>query len=145
MVKKTIKYTDLFDGTEKERAFYFNLTQAELSRMAREEGWYLSDQILEIAKTKDVPTIVTLLEDIVLRAYGERTPAGNFIKTRPDGTRLADEFVVSPAYDELYCELVADPEKFAAFVNSLIPEKLTKEVEKMKQEHKLPDELEEMM
>ena len=40
---------------------------------------------------------------------------------------------------------VADPEKFAAFVHSLIPEKLTKEVEKMKQEHKLPDELEEMM
>ena len=144
MIKKNIKFVD-FDGNEKEKTFYFNLTQAEMSRMAIEEGWYLGDRIVEIAKSKDIPQIVTILEDVVLRAYGERTPDGGFIKKKPDGTKLADIFVTSPAYNELYVELLQNPERFTEFINSLVPPEMNRQVEEMKKAHQLPPELEEMM
>lgn len=144
MIKKTITFTD-FDGVEKTKTFYFNLTQAEMSRMAIEEGWYLSDKVLEIARSKDVPRIVNILEDIVLRAYGERTADGGFLKKRPDGTRLADIFVTSMAYNEMYCEFIKEPEKFVEFVNSLVPADMNKQIEEMKAAHQLPAELEGMM
>lgn len=144
MISKTIKFTD-FDGVEKTKTFYFNLTKAELSRMLNEEGWDFKDRIMEIIRTRDIRQLVMILEDLVLRAYGEKTADGYFLKKRPDGTKAADLFVTSPAFSELYFELIQDPEKFAAFINALVPAELTAEVKAMQEAGELPAELEGMM
>lgn len=127
MLKKTIKYTD-FNGTEREEDFYFNLTKSEIARMQFESGGSMSDRIRNIIRAKDTNEIMKIFESIILRAYGKKSEDGRrFMKSE----EISREFTESPAFDELYFELISDSDKFAAFVNALIPSDLAAEVKKM--------------
>ena len=145
MIKKTIKYVD-FNGVEREEDFYFNLSKSELARMQFEEEGDFGEHIRGIARAKDTAKIMELFEGIILKAYGVKTDDGkHFIKKDRDGHLLANDFVTSPAYDELYFELIQDPEKFASFVMSLIPSDLAEQVKKMQESGDVPPQLEGLM
>lgn len=145
MFKKTIKYTD-YNGVEREEDYYFNLSKSELARMQFEEEGDFAERIRGIIKAKNTAKVMELFESIILRSYGKKTEDGrHFIKKGPDGRNLADDFVSSPAYDELYFELIQDPEKFANFVNALIPADLAEDVRKMQESGNVPPQLEGMM
>ena len=143
MVKRTIKFTDL-NGVEKEKDFYFNLSKSELAHMYFTQNDFAS-KLREIAQTKDVSRLMLLFEDIILEAYGEKSEDGmRFIKRR-NGVRIADEFVETPAFDELFFGFVQHPEGLADFVNSLIPPDMLAKVEKMKASGDVPEELKGLM
>lgn len=134
MLKKTIKYVD-YNDVEREEVFYFNLSKTELSRMAMTAEGDLSEKIREIVKAKDNKAILKIFEEIILQSYGVKADDGkHFIKRAPDGHRLADDFVTSPAYDELYFELIQDSKKMSDFINALIPKELAEEAKKMQAE-----------
>lgn len=145
MIKKTIKYVD-FNGVEREEDFYFNLSKSELARMQFEEEGDFGERIRSIIRAKDTSKIMELFEGIILKAYGAKSEDGkHFVKKARDGHLLADDFVTSPAYDELYFELIQDPEKFASFVNSLMPADLAEQVKKMQESGEIPPQLEGLM
>ena len=122
MLKKTITYTD-FNGTSRTEDFYFNLTKAELAKLELSEDGGFSKYIEKIVQAQDVPTLAALFEKIVLMSYGEKSADGKrFIKTAPDGHKLADDFVQTEAYSELYMELVTDDKAAAAFMNGVVPQ-----------------------
>lgn len=144
MLKKTIKYTD-YNGVEREGDFYFNLTKTELAKMQfREEGDF-GDRIRAIIRAKDTTKIMELFESIILDSYGEKAEDGmHFYKVR-DGKRLVDAFIASPAYDEMYFEFIQDPEKFAAFINSILPPDIASNIKKLQESKEIPEEMNGLM
>ena len=70
MLKKTITYTD-YNGVEKKEDFYFNLTKAEVVEMELTTTGGLAETITKIVDAKDVPAIVKIFKDLILKAYGE--------------------------------------------------------------------------
>ena len=117
MLKKTIKYTD-YNGEEQTEDFYFNLSKAELAEMELStEGGY-AEKIQSIVDANDVPTIISIFKDLILKSYGEKSDDGKrFIKTK----ELSDNFSQTEAYSELFMELASDAEAASAFVNGIIP------------------------
>lgn len=125
MYIKKIKSINFVDGTETERPYYFNLSKAELMEMELSTDGGLKSYIERIVETKKTPELVALFKKLILMAYGERSDDGmRFIKTRPDGSRLADEFAQTDAYSELFMELATNEQAAIEFINGIIPAQL---------------------
>ena len=118
MLKKTITYTD-YNGETRKEDFYFNMTRAEVTEMELSIDGGLSDMIKRVTEAKDVPTIIKIFKDLVLKAYGVKSPDGKrFIKSK----ELSEEFSQTEAYSDLFMELATDSAAAAAFVNGIMPQ-----------------------
>lgn len=121
MLKKTIVYHD-YDGNERSENFYFNLSKAEVMEMEFSFSGGMTNVIEQMVNTQDTARIMEMFKKIIMMAYGEKSADGKrFMKTGPDGRRLAEGFVETEAYSELFMELVSDPKKFADFIAAVIP------------------------
>ena len=117
MLKKTITFTD-YNGTERTEDFYFNLSKAEIMEMEMSTAGGLSEMLQNIVKTQDAPSIIKIFKDLVLKAYGQKSPDGKrFIKSE----ELSTEFSQTEAYSQLFMELATDADAAAKFVNGIIP------------------------
>lgn len=117
MFKKTIKYID-FDGNERKEDFYFNLTKAELLEMQLSIEGGLKGHLERIIKTQSQPELIKMFKDIIMRAYGEKSPDGKrFMKS----DEIRQNFECTEAYSELFMELATDSDAAAEFVNALLP------------------------
>lgn len=121
MLKKTIKYED-YNGTQREEDFYFNLTKAELMEMEMGTTGGLAEMIENVVKAQDAPSIIKIFKDLVLKAYGEKSPDGKrFIKVNDAGIPLSIGFSQTEAYSQLFMELATDAKAAGDFVNGIIP------------------------
>ena len=117
MLKKTITYTD-YNGVERKEDFYFNLTKAEIMEMEMSVSGGLTEMINRIVAAQDAPAIVKIFKELVLKAYGIKSPDGKrFIKSE----ELATEFAQTEAYSQLFMELATDADAASAFVNGIVP------------------------
>ena len=117
MLKKTITYTD-YNGAERKEDFYFNLTKAEIMEMEMSISGGLTEMINRIVAAQDAPAIVKIFKELVLKAYGIKSPDGKrFIKSE----ELATEFAQTEAYSQLFMELATDADAASAFVNGIVP------------------------
>lgn len=117
MYKKTMTYTD-YNGEERTEDFYFNLTKAEITEMELSTEGGLREKIDKITKAKDVPEIVKLFKDLILKAFGVKSPDGKrFIKS----PALSEEFSQTEAYSDLFIELASNATSAAEFVNGIMP------------------------
>lgn len=118
MLKKTITYTD-YNGETRKEDFYFNMTRAEITELELSIDGGLSDMIKRVTEAKDVPSIIKIFKDLVLKAYGQKSPDGKrFIKSKA----LSEEFSQTEAYSDLFMELATDATAAAAFVNGIMPQ-----------------------
>lgn len=140
MLKKTITYND-YDGNTRTDDFWFNLSQAELAEMDVESGG-MQKRLEMISSTNDPKEIMRIFKDIVMRAYGERTADGKFRKVDLNGYRLANDFVQSEAYSELFFELFNDANKASEFMISLLPKNVQDEARKVAEEKILTGKVE---
>jgi hypothetical protein len=117
MLKKTIKYED-YNGVERTEDFYFNLTKAELMEIEMSTVGGLTATINRIIAAQDAPEIIRIFKDLVLKAYGEKSPDGKrFIKTK----ELSEAFSQTEAYSILFMELATDADAAAKFINGIVP------------------------
>ena len=117
MLKKTITYTD-YNGTERTEDFYFNLTKAELMEMEMSTTGGLAEMIQRIVAAQDAPAIIKIFKELVLNAYGQKSPDGKrFIKNET----LKEEFSQTEAYSQLFMELAMDADAAAKFIGGIIP------------------------
>ena len=122
MLKKTITYTD-YNGVERTEDFFFNLTQAEITEMEMSTSGGLAEMIRKVVAAQDAPAIIKIFKDLVLRAYGEKSPDGKrFIKNDD----ITTAFSQTEAYSILFMELATDADAAAKFVNGIIPANLAK-------------------
>lgn len=117
MLKETIKYTD-YNGVERTEDFWFHLSKAELMEWEMGTTGGLTEMIKRIVDAQDAPAIIKIFKELVLKAYGQKSPDGKrFIKSK----ELATEFSQTEAYSQLFMELATDADKAAAFVNGIMP------------------------
>lgn len=121
MLIKKINYTD-FNGVERSEDFMFNLTKSEITEMQLEVTGGLTERLQKIVDTEDVPSIIEMFKELILKSYGEKSADGkSFIKLDENGNKLANQFKQTAAYDALYMELASDAEVAATFINGVLP------------------------
>lgn len=117
MLKETITYDD-YNGVERTEDFYFNLTKAELMEMEMSTSGGLTEMIQRIVAAQDAPAIIKIFKDLVLKAYGIKSPDGKrFIKS----DEITTEFSQTEAYSQLFMKLATDADAAAKFVNGIMP------------------------
>lgn len=127
MIKKTITYED-YNGVERTENFYFNLSKAEVMEMEMSTEGGMAETIQKVVDAKDAPAIIRVFKDLVLKAYGVKSDDGRrFMKTKPDGTRYADDFKETEAYSQIFMELATDADAAAKFVNGIVPKDLAQQ------------------
>lgn len=117
MLKKTMTYTD-YNGLERTEDFYFNLTEAEIMEMEMTTDGGLAEMITSIVNAKDASAIIKIFKELILKAYGEKSPDGKrFVKS----AGISEAFAQNPAYSKLFMELATDADAATAFVNGIVP------------------------
>ena len=92
----------------------------------------MAESIQKVVDAKDAPAIIRVFKDLVLKAYGVKSDDGRrFMKTKPDGTRYADDFKETEAYSQIFMELATDAEAASAFVNGIVPADMAKQAAKL--------------
>lgn len=126
MLKKRVTYTD-YDGLQRTEDFYFNLTKSELTEMELTTAGTFRAALQKMIDSNDVVELAKTFKEIMLKAYGEKTPDGKRFVKSPE---LSVAFSQTPAYDSLFMEMFTDVEKMAAFVNGIMPQDMQQAVEK---------------
>lgn len=117
MIKKTIAYTD-YNGNQRKEDFWFNLSKAEVARMEMSTEGGMAEMINRIVAAQDVPSLISIFEEMIQKSYGVKTPDGRgFVKRKED----LESFMATEAYSELFIELVTDADAAAKFLNGIIP------------------------
>ena len=125
MRKEVIKYTD-YEGVEREEDFYFNLNKAEVMEMQLSIDGTLTKMIEKIIAEKNVPKIVEIFKELILKSYGEKSLDGKrFIKSK----EKTDEFTQTEAYSNLFVKLATDAEAATEFINGIIPQDLLNQMQ----------------
>lgn len=117
MVKKTLTYTD-YNGTKRTEDFYFNLSKAEMAEMEMSVNGGLSDMLTNIVNAHDMPSIIKIFKEILLKTYGVKTPDGRFEKSE----ELSKKFSETAAYSDLFMLLATDAKEAAHFINNVVPD-----------------------
>lgn len=118
MLKKKITYID-YNDTERTEDFYFNLTKSEVMEMEMSTTGGLAEKITNIVAAQDAPSIIKIFKDLILNAYGEKSPDGKkFIKNN----ELRDSFAQTEAFSNLFMDLATNTDAATAFVNGIVPQ-----------------------
>ena len=124
MLKKTSTYPD-FNGVERKEDFYFHLSKAEVMEMELSTTGGLAEMIKRIVAAQDQPAIIKVFKDLILKAYGEKSPDGKrFIKS----PELSDAFAQTEAYSILFMELATNDEAAAKFINGIVPADMAQQI-----------------
>lgn len=143
MYKKAITYTD-FDGNEKTKNFYFNMTRPELLEMKRSPLYEMQklvdrieamddpDEELSYAEKDEIQGFMgDILRNLVIQSYGVKSDDGTrFVKRVGDRRYGAGEaFTETMAYDALYMEMIGDITNLVTFVRAIIPADLQEKMD----------------
>lgn len=121
MLKKTMTYTD-YNGIQRTEDFYFHLSEAEILDMETGVDGGLTAMMNKLIATNNVPEVMKIFKDLVLKAYGEKSADGRrFLKVDDRGVPLYIAFSQIPAYSDLYVELATNADKAAEFMNGIVP------------------------
>jgi hypothetical protein len=120
MLKKRMTYTD-FDGVERTEEFYFNLSRAEVMEMEMLADGGMVQMLTKIVDSKDAKRIVSTFKEIILKAYGEKSPDGKRFVKSPE---LSGAFSQTEAYSDLFIELATDAQAASDFINGIVPQSM---------------------
>lgn len=126
MIKREVPYKD-FNGIDRKETVYFNLSETELIDMQMSKTGGLDVILRTIIDTNDQVQLYNIFKDLVLKAYGEKSEDGRrFIKS----DELRHEFSQTEVYNKLWYGLATNADEASKFVNDLIPEHLSAEINK---------------
>lgn len=117
MLKKTMTYTD-YNGVQRTEDFWFNLSKAEIMEMEMGTAGGLAETLQNIVKAQDGPAIIKTFKELVLKAYGEKTPDGKYFRKSHE---ISEAFSQTEAYSDLFMELATNADYASEFVKGIIP------------------------
>lgn len=120
MYKYEAEYVD-FEGVTQKENFYFNLNKAELIELQAKYPGGLKNYINRIIESKDQMQIIPIAKEIVLMAFGVRSPDNRFF-LKDEKSRK--EFECCPAYSDLFTKICTDDQFASDFINKIIPESI---------------------
>lgn len=115
MLKHQVSYKDFDNKTVKE-TLWFNLTTRDSAKLTIKYG-DLAAYVKKIEKEKDAASMMVLIEDLVLTAYGERSEDGrHFVRN----DEIRERFSYSLAFEALLDDLYSDEKKMSKFFDALL-------------------------
>lgn len=123
MYKKTVTYED-YDGIERTETFYFNLSKAELLEMEIDRDGGMANLIQKIIDERDARRMINIFKEVMNRSYGVKSDDGKRFVKNPE---VLAAFVESPAYSDIYMELITDTDKAIEFINGIMPYEMSHE------------------
>lgn len=139
MLKKTVKYEDIFTGEPREETCYFFISKTELTEMELSTPGGFAKKLEAISKAPSGAEIMSIFKEIILKAYGEKSEDGRAFIKKKNGVRLAEQFEQSQAFDALFTELLMNPDKASAFINGIMPKDLIEEANKLQAQSKISE------
>lgn len=124
MITKTVTYMN-FDDEKVTETCCFNITKSELANMTAGPDGGLKARIEKIVASQNKYEILAMIKEIVLLAYGEKTPDGRSFMKTPEITK---RFECSIPYDMIYTSLFSDAKSFADFIKGILPKDIVSEV-----------------
>ena len=118
MVIKKIQYHDL-EGDLREDEFYFSMNETQFTRANAMFPGGLQEFALRAAKDKNPDDMFRVIDTLVREAYGEFVN-NRFVKTAPNGQKLADFFINTEAYDNLLTELTQSEDNLMTFMTGCL-------------------------
>lgn len=116
MLTKKITYMN-YNDEEETRECYFNLSKYELEVFdARYPGGFVA-YAESIIAAKDGDKLFQLLEDLIMKCYGVRTPEGLFVKNE----KARETFRYCGAFDEMMYEMLQNPQLIEPFLQGVLP------------------------
>ena len=131
MFSRTFNYKG-YDGNEHKETWWFNLSESELMKMELGSVGGINGMMNRMLREDHPDKIVDMFEKIILGSVGERSADGRRFLKR--GGAVAEDFRETPAYDQLFLELVSSGEALATFLKGAIPEEVRMNVEKAEAE-----------
>lgn len=139
MIKKVVTYTD-YNGNERTESCYFNITKSEAMEMQFESGGNLENILQKMVDEKDQIKLGRMFKDLILKTYGVKSDDGKrFMKSK----EISDAFEQSPAYDEIYMDLLTHEDHATAFIKGILPADIAKEIAEQEAANKKKIESEE--
>src|ERR1044072_1372576 len=129
MLKQTVQYTD-FDGANKTKNLYFNLTRSEVI-----DNVAIKDEFQEIhdliageqrdLEMHEVKMILDLIKKLMKMSYGiqRQTAEGDLTFTKKD--EIWEDFIETAYCDAFLVALFKDPGKAGAFLSGIWPKEIT--------------------
>lgn len=117
MTCKAITYMGA-DDVERTEDFYFRISRSEAIEMESSVNGGLSEKLKTIAAAKNASEIVSIVREFILKAYGVKSDDGRGFVKSPE---LSKAFYETEAYDIMFMEFIENPDKFADFVNAVLP------------------------
>jgi hypothetical protein len=117
VLKKEFTFKDL-DGNEVTETYYFNLSTADLTKMALTHQGDIVQDLQAVVDSKNGAKIIEVFENIIRMSVGIRSDDGrSFVKT----PEITAAFMNSEAYGQLFLELVTKADVAAEFVVGVMP------------------------
>lgn len=124
MLTQVYEYTDYL-GRQRKSTVRFNFDESELAEMALSDEGGMDEWIDQIINSSSLQEIVKIVKNIILRAYGERTEDGRFIKEDPvTGAPLSRKFKSSAVFPIVFMDVCFDANKAAAFISGCVPDSM---------------------
>lgn len=117
MLTKKITYVD-YNGEERTETFYFNINEAELTKLQFMHPGGYSEYLNRIIDAKEVAPLMQAFDDLIDLSYGEKSEDGKRFVKSPE---LSKAFKETEAYSQLFKELLTNGEAAAAFASGILP------------------------
>lgn len=118
MLKETVTYKN-YNDEEVTQTCYFDLSEEEIAGMELSVHGGFAEMIETAAKIQDEPILWKIFTDMVLKAYGEKSPDGmHFMKS----DEISHAFRCTKAYSIIVMKMVRDAKYAAKFINAIVPE-----------------------
>ncbi len=125
MLKREIGPYKDYDGEMRSSIWCFDISQPELVELEVEFDAGFEGMIQKIIDTRNRKELVAIFKRMVVMGVGEQFQDGSILRFRKTDDIRA-KFMESMAYNVLFMELATDEEKAAEFINSVLPEEVTK-------------------
>lgn len=120
MHKEHFVYED-YNGLKREEDKYFDLSEPDLMRLNVGSAGGLKALVEKITQEQDGHRIISLFEEIIQAAYGEKSEDGKlFVKDE----EAKKKFIYSPMYPMLYMKLATDAKFASDFLNNIVPKSI---------------------
>ena len=129
MLKKEIKFED-FEGNECTEELYFNLSKADLLELNFKYGdeGGIQQAMTNALKVNNTNRLNDIYKDFIAKSYGIKKVDSNgrtlFVKDEKE----TKDFFSSPAFSELYFELLTDEDAMLSWMVGIMPNELKKEI-----------------
>ena len=124
MLKMTARYED-YNGEQQSEDCWFHLNKPELIRFQAKLKGDLQFELDRIVQKGDMDELVSLFEELVQMAYGERSADGRRFRKSPE---ILQDFLDSPAYEAVFMEIFTNTEKALEFIEGVLPKDLQEDV-----------------